>query len=54
MAVHYDIAGWSQLRPAPRAPWWREPLELLAGLTMIGLTLLGVAAAILGAALMMG
>ena len=54
MAVHYGYDGWSQLRPAPRAPWYREALELILTLAMIGLMLAGVAAAITAAALMMG
>ena len=54
MAMHRKYAGWSQLRPAPRAPWYREALELILGLAMMGLMLAGVAAAIMAAALMMG
>lgn len=54
MAMHRKYACWSELRPAPRAPWYREVLDMLVGVALTALTLVGVAAGIVGAALMMG
>ncbi len=50
MAMHRKYAGWSELRPAPRVPWWREILEL-AGVV---LALMGVAAAVMALWLVLG
>lgn len=54
MAMHRKYAGWSELRPAPRSPWWREVLEMVAGVMLMGLALIAVAAGVLGLALMLG
>lgn len=54
MAMHRKYAGWSELRPEPRTPWWREVLEMMAGVALTGLALAGTAAAILGFALLLG
>lgn len=50
MAMHRKYAGWSELRPAPHTPWWREVLEL-AGVV---LALMGVAAAVMALWLVLG
>lgn len=54
MAMHRKYAGWSELRPAPRAPWWREVLEMVAGVGLAAMALAGTAAAILGLAMVLG
>jgi len=54
MAMHRKYPGWSELRPAPSAPWWREVLEMVAGVGLTALALAGTAAAILGLAMVLG
>ena len=54
MAMHRKYPGWSELRPAPSAPWWREVLEMVAGVGLTALALAGTAAAVLGLAMVLG